>query len=293
MPNTDLPESLASKTVEVKGSRLHYLEAGAGDPILFLHGNPTSSYLWRNVIPHVEDRGRCIAVDLIGMGRSGKPDIAYHLVDHIAYIDAFIDALGLSNLTLVMHDWGVAIGLYYAKRFPEQVKALAFMEGHLRPIDSWENFDEGSRAMFKDLRTDGIGKRMVIEDNFFIEVILPAGTQRRLSEDEMNAYRSPYLEPRSRTPLWRWPNEIPIEGTPADVVEIVDGNWRYLAATDLPKLLLYAQPGAIIGAEAVARCKATFSNLTATDIGEGLHFLHEDRPAEIGVSLARWLEAHT
>lgn len=227
------------------------------------------------------------------MGRSGKPDIAYRLGDHVAYIDAFIDALGLSNLTLVLHDWGVAIGLHYAKRFPEQVKALAFMEGHLRPIDSWENFDEGSRAMFKDLRTEGVGQRMVIEDNFFIEVILPAGTQRRLSEDEMNAYRAPYLEPRSRTPLWRWPNEIPIEGTPADVVEIVDGNWRYLAATDLPKLLLYAQPGAIIGAEAVARCKATFSNLTTTDIGEGLHFLPEDRPEEIGVALARWLEAHT
>ena len=278
-----------SRTVEVKDSWLHYLKAGAGDPILFLHGNPTSSYLWRNVIPYVEGKGRCLAVDLIGMGHSGKPDIAYRLVDHAAYLDAFIDALRLHDLTLVVHDWGVAIGLHYAKRYPERVKAVAFMEGHLRPINRWEHFDEGSRAMFKDLRTDGIGQRMVIEDNFFIETILPAGTQRTLSEGEMNVYREPYLEPRARTPLWRWPNEIPIAGTPADVVEIVDGNWRYLTTSDLPKLLLYATPGAVIGADAVALCQNTFTNLTAAEVGEGLHFLPEDRPDEIGRALARWL----
>ncbi|MDQ3399305.1 MAG: haloalkane dehalogenase [Deinococcota bacterium] len=293
MPGTDIPDHFGSKTVAVKGSWLHYLEAGTGDPVLFLHGNPTWSYLWRNVIPHVEDKGRCIAVDLIGMGRSGKPDIAYRLVDHVAYLDAFIDALELRDLTLVMHDWGVAIGLHYAKRFPARVRALAFMEGHLRPIDRWERFDEGSRAMFKDLRTDGLGQRMVIEDNFFIETILPAGTQRTLSDREMNAYRAPYLEPRARKPLWRWPNEIPIEGTPADVVEIVNGNWHSLAAADLPKLLLYARPGAVIGTDAVSLCQETLSNLTAADVGDGLHFLPEDRPDEIGVALAHWLEAHT
>lgn len=293
MLGTDIPNPFASKTVAVNGSYVHYLEAGQGDPILFLHGNPTSSYLWRNVIPHVEDRGRCIAVDLIGMGRSGKPDLAYRLVDHVAYLDALINALELRDLTLVLHDWGVALGLHYAKRFPERVRAVAFMEGHLRPIESWEHFDEGSRAMFQNLRTDHVGRRMVIEDNFFIETILPAGTQRTLTDEEMDAYRAPYLEKRAREPLWRWPNEIPIGGTPADVVEIVDGNWRFLAASDLPKLLLYARPGAIIGADAVARCKETLPRLTAADVGEGLHFLPEDRPAEIGTALARWLEAHT
>lgn len=292
MPQTDIPDHLDSKIFTIKRSWLHYLEGGQGDPILFLHGNPTSSYLWRNVIPYIADKGRCIAVDLIGMGDSGKPDIDYRLVDHIAYIDAFIDALELRDLTLVMHDWGVAIGLHFAKRYPERVKALAFMEGHIHSISSWNAFDESSREMFQNLRTEGVGQQMVIEDNFFIETILPAGTQRTLSEEELNVYRAPYLEKHARRPLWRWPNEIPIEGTPADVVKIVDGNQRYLAAAALPKLLLYATPGAVIGAEEVAWCRETLSDLTAVEIGEGFHFLPEDGPEEIGIALAHWLEAH-
>lgn len=291
MSRAAIPSRFASKTLRVKDSYLHYHEVGEGNPILFLHGNPTSSYLWRNVLPHVEGKGHCLALDLIGMGASGKPELRYHLVDHIAYVEAFIDALGLSNLTLVMHDWGVAIGLHFLTRHRDRVKAVAFMEGHLHSIGSWSDFDEGSREMFKNLRTEGVGERMVIEENFFIEVVLPGGTLRKLSEKEMNAYRVPYLEKRTRLPILRWVREIPIEGHPADVEDIVNGYRSYLAATDLPKLLLYARPGALIGPEEVAWCQKTLSNLSTAEVGEGLHFLPEDQPDEIGRALAGWLDA--
>jgi len=285
-----IPSRFASKTLDVKDSYLHYLEVGEGNPILFLHGNPTSSYLWRNVLPYVERKGRCLALDLIGMGASGKPDLAYRLVDHIAYVEAFIDALGLSNLTLVMHDWGVAIGLHFLTRHRDRVRAVAFMEGHLHSIGSWSDFDEGSREMFKNLRTEGVGEQMVIGENFFIETVLPGGVLRKLSEEEMQAYRAPYLEKHARLPILRWVREIPIEGHPADVHDIVDSYRSYLAATDLPKLLLYARPGALIGAEEVAWCQKTLSNLSTAEVGEGLHFLPEDQPDDIGRALAGWLD---
>ena len=287
MVGATIPESFASKTVEVKDSFMHYLEAGQGDPIVFLHGNPTSSYLWRNVISHVEDKGRCFAPDLIGMGASGKPDIDYRLVDHIAYMDAFIEALGLRDITFVMHDWGVAIGLHYLTRYPENVRAVAFMEGHLH-TNTWDDFDEGSQEMFKKLRTKGVGERMILEENFFLETVLPGGILRELSEAEIDAYRAPFTEPQDRKPILQEIREIPIEGEPADVVQIVDGYNAHLMRSNVPKLLLYAQPGAIIGAEEVAWCKR-LPNLTAVDVGEGLHFLPEDRPLEIGAALRRWL----
>jgi haloalkane dehalogenase len=286
-----IPAMLASRSVAVRDSWLHYLEAGTGEPIVFLHGNPTSSYLWRNVIPHVAPHGRCLALDLIGMGQSGKPSIAYRLRDHIAYVDAFIEALQLTNITFVMHDWGVAIGLHYLTRYPGRVRAVAFMEGHLHPIARWDDYDPGARAMFTALRTEPEGRRMVIEDNFFIEVVLPSGVQRMLTAEEMAAYRAPYLEPRSREPLWRWPNEIPIEGHPADVHALVSAYQAYLAISDIPKLLFYAQPGAVIGASEVAWCRATLSNLTAVDVGAGIHFLPEDQPEVIGTAIADWLSA--
>lgn len=289
MSRADIPAGIASKIIAVNGSPMHYLEVGAGDPILFLHGNPTSSYLWRNVIPHVAGHGRCIAVDLIGMGRSGKPQIAYRLADHIAHIDAFIDTLGLTDLTLVMHDWGVAIGLHFLARFPKRVRAIALMEGHIRTIDSWSHFDAGARAMFQRLRTEDVGRKLVIEDNFFIETVLPSGVQRALSATEMDAYRTPYREPRDREPLWRWPNEIPIEGYPADVHAIVSDNNATLATSPIPKLLLHAHPGAVIGPAEVAWCRRTLSNLTIVDLGPGTHFLPEDHPDAIGTALARWL----
>ncbi len=293
MSRVSLPEDLVSRTVNVRDSFMHYLEANlsesSGDPILFLHGNPTSSYLWRNVIPHVQDKGRCLAPDLIGMGKSGKPDIDYRLVDHITYVDAFIEALELDNLTFVLHDWGVAIGLHYLTRFSERVKAVAFMEGHLH-TNTWDDFDEDSQAMFKQLRTEGVGERMILEENFFTETVLPGGTLRDFSKEELDAYRAPFLERSTRKPMLRAVREIPIEGEPADVAEIVNAYNAYLTTFDAPKLLLYAQPGAIIGEQEVTWCKA-LPNLTAVDVGAGLHFLPEDRPAEIGRGLRGWLEA--
>ena len=267
---------------------MHYLEAGRGSPILFLHGNPTSSYLWRNVIPYVADKGRCLAPDLIGMGASGKPDSSYRLVEHIDYVDAFAKTLGLDNLTFVMHDWGVAVGLHYLTRYPGNVRAVALMEGHLH-TNTWADFDEDSQEMFKRLRAEGVGERMILEENFFLETVLPGGTLRELSEEEMDAYRAPFLEARDRKPILQAVREIPIEGEPADVAEIVDGYHSYLETSAVPKLLLYAQPGAIIGEDEVAWCK-TLPNLTAVDVGAGLHFLPEDRPSEIGQALAAWLE---
>ncbi len=283
-------ERLISKTVNVRDSFMHYLEAGEGDPALFLHGNPTSSYLWRNVIPHVEDKGRCIALDLIGMGGSGKPDLDYRLADHILYVDAFIDALELDNLTFVMHDWGVALGLHYVTRYPERVKAVAFMEGHLHTIKRWDDLDEGSREMFRNLRAEGVGERMVIEENFFVEKVLPGGTLRALSEEEMDAYRAPYLEKSARKPVLQWVRDIPVAGEPKGVAEIVNGYQAFLTTSDIPKLLLYARPGAVVGAAEVTWCKENLSNLTAVDVGEGLHFLPEDRPDDIGRALGEWLE---
>lgn len=288
MFNATIP-GLASKTVEVKDSFMHYLEAGQGDPIVFLHGNPTSSYLWRNVIPYIEDKGRCLAPDLIGMGASGKPDIEYRLVDHIAYMDAFIESLGLRDITFVMHDWGVALGFTLLRQHPERTRAVAFLEGHLGPIDSWDDWDEGSRGLFQDVRTEGRGERLILEENLFIEAVLPSGVVRELSEDEMAAYRAPFPDASSRRPILREVRDIPIEGQPEDVRGIMEKNRRYLVNSDLPKLLLYARPGAIIGSEEVAWCQENLSNLTAVDVGEGLHFLPEDRPGEIGQALAAWL----
>jgi haloalkane dehalogenase len=291
MSEPALPAGITSRTVAVRDSTLHYLEAGAGAPIVFLHGNPTSSYLWRNVIPHVAPHGRCLAVDLIGMGRSGKPPLAYRFVDHRAYIDAFIDALGLEEITFVLHDWGVALGLHYLSRFPARVRAVAFMEGHLHPIARWDDFDAGGRELFQTFRTAEVGRRLIIDENFFVEQVLPSGIRRTLTAAELDAYRAPYREPRSREPLWRWVQEIPIAGEPADVAAIISDNQTTLAASPLPKLLCYAAPGATIGAAEVAWCRHHLGNLTAIDLGPGGHFLPEDYPREIGAGIAGWLTA--
>jgi haloalkane dehalogenase len=283
------PSGSRSQTVAVEGSFMHYVEVGVGEPIVFLHGNPTSAYLWRNVIPYLMGSGRCIAIDCIGMGQSGKPDIAYRLVDHMNYIDAVIDALGLTNITFVAHDWGVVLALGFARRHAGRVKAIALMEGHIHPIERWSDFDEASQSMFKQLRTETRGRQMVVDEHFFVETILPAGTQRALSEAEMDAYRAPYRDRQARIPLWRWANEIPIEGHPPDVHAAVAANQAYLATADLPKLLFYAQPGAVIRAADVLWCQQTCRNLKAVDLGPGIHFLPEDHPAAIGTAIADWL----
>jgi haloalkane dehalogenase len=276
-----------SRFVEVHGSRMHYVEEGSGDPIVFLHGNPTSSYLWRNVIPHLSPLARCVAPDLIGMGKSDKPDIEYRFFDHAKYVDGFIEALALRNITFVVYDWGSALAFHYARRHEENVKGLAFMEAIVRPL-TWDEWPEQARQMFQAFRTPDVGENLLLEQNAFVEQVLPGAILRKLSDEEMDRYREPFRDPASRKPTWRWPNEIPVEGEPADVVEAAQAYADWLGASETPKLLLYAQPGAIIREPLLEWCRKNMRNLKTVDIGPGVHFLPEDRPHEIGEAVAEW-----
>ncbi|MEE8607516.1 MAG: haloalkane dehalogenase [Nitrospiraceae bacterium] len=279
-----------SKFVEVHGSNLHYVDEGTGDPILFLHGNPTSSYLWRNIIPHVSSHGRCIALDFIGMGKSDKPEIDYGFFDHAKYVEGFIDALALKNITLVIHDWGSALGFHYARRHEANVKGIAFMEAILHAVPTWRELPPDFRRMFKLLRTPVVGWIMVGWMNMFVEKMLPGTIVRKLTEEEMNHYRAPFKTLASRKPLWRWPNEVPIAGQPPAVVEAVKACNKWLQETELPKLLFYASPGAITRAPVVEWCKQNLKNLKTVDLGHGIHFLQEDHPHRIGAELAAWYD---
>ena len=287
--STDFP--FTSQYVEVAGSRIHYVEEGSGDPILFLHGNPTSSYLWRNIIPHVTSLGRAIAPDLIGMGKSDKPDLDYSFFDHARYIDGFIEELGLKNITFVIHDWGSALGFYYAMRHPENIKGLAFMEAILAPVPSWDVFPAQVRELFQGFRTPEVGWDMIVNQNMFVEQVLPGAVARGLTEEEMDHYREPFKDPASRKPVWRWPNQIPIAGEPKEMVETVAAYNRWLQESDLPKLFFYGTPGAIAPPPLVEWSKQNLKNLKTVDIGAGIHFLQEDNPDLIGSELAKWYQS--
>ena len=276
-----------SKYVEIDGSKIHYIDEGSGDPILFLHGNPTSSYLWRNIIPYLVPYGRCIALDLIGMGKSDKPNIAYRFFDHYNYVEEFIKKLGLSKLTLVIHDWGSALGFHYAMRHEINIKGIAFMEAAMKPIN-WEDFPNDFRLGFKLFRTSGIGWLMISVMNMFVTQILPQAIVRKLSSEEKNYYASPYKTVQSRKPVRQWPCEIPIEGKPADVYEVVSNYNQKLQESEIPKLLFFATPGGLIDSRMVDWCKQNLKNLKVVDIGEGIHFLQEDNPHLIGEELAKW-----
>ena len=277
-----------SRFVTVHGSSMHYVESGVGDPIVFLHGNPTSSYLWRNVIPHLSPLGRCVAPDLIGMGRSSKPEIEYRFFDHVRYIEGFLETLGLRDITLVIHDWGSALGFDYAMRHPKNIKAIAFLEAILMPLPDFQAFPDGMREMFRAFRSPDQGRKLIIDQNIFIERVLPNAILRKLSEEEMNRYREPFLEPKSREPLWRWPNEIPVGGKPADVEAVVTDYNLKLQQSEIPKLLLYATPGAVLTAPLVEWCRRSLKNLAAVNVGAGVHYLQEDQPHEIGQAVASW-----
>jgi haloalkane dehalogenase len=277
------------KSVEVHGARMAYVDEGRGDPIVFLHGNPTSSYLWRNVIPHLAGVGRCIAPDLVGMGRSDKPDLAYRFADHARYVDGFLRALDLSRITFVLHDWGSALGFDWAMRHDKQVRALAFMEAILGPVPSWDAFPPEGQQLFQALRTPGVGEKMVLEQNLFIEQLLPGGVVRGLTAQEMAHYRAPFADAASRKPMLAWPREIPIAGQPADVVAIVEHYREALTRSSLPKLMFTAEPGILCRALVVAWARASLPNLEIVPLGEGRHYLQEDHPHEIGEQLAAWM----
>ena len=268
-------------------TEISYVDAGAGEPIVFLHGNPTSSYLWRNVIPHVEGLGRCLAPDLVGMGDSGAaPDGSYRFVDHARYLDAWFEVLGLTNVTLVVHDWGSALGFYWAYRHPERVRGIAYMEAVVRPL-TWEEWRDESRQIFQDLRSEA-GEEMVLEKNLFIEGILSSAVLRDLTEEEMNVYRRPYLEPgESRRPTLTWPRELPINGEPEEVVSIVDDYSKWLAQSDVPKLFVNAEPGTILIGAQREFCR-TWSDQEEVTV-RGAHFVQEDSPHEIGEAVATFV----
>lgn len=275
------------KYAAVLGSRMHYVDAGEGDPILLLHGNPTSSYLWRGIIPLLTGLGRCIAPDLIGMGKSDKPDIPYRFIDHSRYLDEFIEALQLTNVTLVIHDWGGALGFYWARRNPDKVRGIAFMETITRPL-TWDEWPEQAKQMFQGFRTPDTGEDLILERNMFVEAVLPGAVLRKMSDEEMAYYRAPYETKESRRPTLQWPREIPIDGEPADVHEIVEENAKWLAESDVPKLLCWAEPGAIMR-NVVPWCEENVRNLKSVNVGPGVHFIQEDRPQEIGRAIADWM----
>jgi haloalkane dehalogenase len=277
----------------VLGREMAYVEVGQGDPIVLLHGNPTSSYLWRNVLPHLQPLGRCIAPDLIGMGDSDKlPDSgpgSYRFVEHRRYLDALLENLDVRNrVTFVIHDWGSALGFDWAHRHREAVKAIAYMEAIVVP-QRWDHWDKfGMRAALQGLRS-AAGEDMVLRDNFFIEQILPKAILRTLSADEMAQYRRPFAEPgEGRRPTLTWPRQIPIEGEPADVVAIVAAYADWLRMCNVPKLFLKAEPGGILSNEADLDFVRKFPAQTEVTVA-GIHYVQEDSPDEIGRAIANWI----
>lgn len=285
---------LAKQTVDVHGRRMAYHERGAGAPVLFLHGNPTSSYLWRDVIPELEGRGRLIAPDLIGMGDSEKlpdpkPD-SYRFTTHRDYVWDFIDAVvGDAPVVLVVHDWGSALGFDWANKHRDRVRGIAYMEAIVRPIAGWEEWSPAATPVFQGFRSDK-GEQMILERNLFVERVLPGSVLRKLSDAEMAEYRRPFQRREDRWPTLTWPREIPIAGEPADVVAIAQDYSQWMAANDLPKLFVNADPGAILIGATREFCR-TWRNQTEVTV-PGSHFIQEDSGPLIGQAIAQWMATH-
>jgi len=276
-----------SKYIDVKGSKIHYIDEGSGDPILFIHGNPTSSYLWRNVIPHLQDSGRCIALDLIGMGKSDKPDINYGFIDSYEYLVGLIEALDLKNITLVIHDWGSGLGFNYAYEHQENIKGIAFMEAMFKTFE-WSQFPMDLKIAMKMMRAPVLGWLMVNVGNMFIKKMLPDLIVRKLSKKEKEIYAAPYTTIASRNPLAAWPKDVPIAGSPEFVYKKISTYVKWLTTTEIPKLCLYVEPGIAIKKEDAEWIKENMSNIQMVFLGEGLHFIQEDYPHEIGTEIAKW-----
>jgi haloalkane dehalogenase len=279
---------------EVLGRRMAYVEAGVGNPIVLLHGNPTSSYLWRNVIPHLKGLGRCIAPDLIGMGDSDKlpqsGPTAYTFVEHRRYLDALLDQLGVAqHATFVIHDWGSALGFDWANRHRDAIKAIAYMEAVVRP-STWADFPGQARPMFQALRSPA-GETMVLEQNMFVEQAVPGSIIRQLTDEEMADYRRPFLEAgEGRRPTLSWPRQIPIDGEPADVDAIVAAYAEWLSTSLVPKLFIKGEPGAVLSeGKALEFCRI-WANQTEVSVA-GIHYLQEDSPDAIGQAIADWLRS--
>ncbi len=289
-------QPLTKNTVDVLDSRMAYHERGAGAPVLFLHGNPTSSYLWRDVIPELEGRGRLIAPDLIGMGHSDKlpnpgPD-TYRFTTHRKYLDGFIDAVIGSNekILLVIHDWGSALGFDWANRHRDRVRGIAYMEAIVRPVVGWEEWSAAATPIFQGFRSDK-GESMILDRNMFVERVLPGSVLRKLSEAEMAEYRKPFLKSEDRWPTLTWPRQIPIAGEPADVVQIASDYAQWMAQNEIPKLFVNAEPGAILIGPVRDFCRS-FKNQTEVTV-PGSHFIQEDSGPAIGSAIFAWMKAHS
>jgi haloalkane dehalogenase len=287
MPSAKEP---VKRFVDIGDKKMAYVEMGEGDPVVFQHGNPTSSYLWRNIMPHLADQARCIAVDLIGMGDSDKldnpgPD-SYRFVDHREYLFAAWEALGISDrVTLVIHDWGSALGFHWAQQNPEAMLGICYMEAIVRPVN-WDEWPDAARAVFQGFRSDA-GESMVLDKNIFVEKVLPGSILRDLTDEEMNVYRRPFVKPgEDRRPTLTWPRQLPIDGGPEDVHEIVTSYSNWLMETEIPKLFINADPGAILTGAQREFCR-TFPTQQEVTV-KGNHFLQEDSPDEIGEAIADW-----
>ena len=285
---------IEKKFQDVNGKKIAYEEAGEGDPIVLLHGNPTSSYLWRNVIPELTGKGRVIAPDLIGQGDSDKLPASegperYSFLTAYDYLDGLLQAIGAAtNVTLVIHDWGSGLGFYWAQQHPEALRGIAYMEGIVCPVD-WDDWPEGARGIFQGFRSEK-GEDLVLQRNMFVEAILPSSVMRGLGEEEMQHYRAPFSTPDDRQPTLSWPRQIPISGEPADMVDLVSSYGQWMAGNaSLPKLFINADPGSILTVKARDFCR-TWPNQTEVTV-KGTHFIQEDSPVEIGQAVAGWMDS--
>jgi haloalkane dehalogenase len=281
---------IALPQLNVLDSSMAYREAGSpSHPVaLFLHGNPTSSYIWRNVIPLVAPMAHCIAPDLIGFGQSGKPAIEYRFADHVRYLDAFLAKAGISSAFVIAHDWGTALAFHLAARRPAFIRGLAFME-FIWPMPTWEDFHAAGRETFQKFRTPGIGEQMILEDNTFVERVLPGEIIRTLTDEEMAIYRAPFPTPESRVPTWRFPNELPIAGKPADVYSTIEHAHMALSRSSYPKLLFVGDPGTLVSPVFADSFANRLNNCRVLHVGPGRHYLQEDHPEAIGQAIAEWI----
>ena len=279
---------IESKFLKINKSNMHYRSAGQGDPIVFLHGIPTSSYLWRNILPELSSYGRCIAPDLIGMGDSAKPDIEYSVFQHIDYIDKLLLDMDLHNITFVLHGWGSVIGFDIASRYPDRVKGLAFYESHLRPAIEWDMLSLPVQQFAAGLENIEKCKKAVIKDNFFIETMLKTAAMGDLSEKTIEVYSKPFQTPESRSPLWQYVLDLPLGEHDGEVIKLIDRYSAWLQKTDLPKLMLYAMPGFSTPISTVQWVKDRFSNLTVACLEDVLHLAPESSPKLFSDALLKW-----
>lgn len=272
----------------IDNHKMHYLTMGSGNPMLFLHGVPTSAYLWRKIIPLLADEVRCIAPDLIGMGESDKPDITYSVYDHIEYMEAFIEALDLRDITLVLHGWGSVIGFELARRHPDRIRALAFFEAHIRPVTDWNMLSLPVQELIEPYRSGKIDEQSFLHDNDFLNKVLPMASSCPLMQDALIHYRKPYSTPESRKPLWQYLVDLPAGSSDNKVVDLIADYSNWLQHSDIPKLMLYALPGFITTMDTVKWAKENIDNMILIEIGGAMHFAQESMPGLFAYELRHW-----